>query len=54
MAAFLIIEEENENSNMEELNIILYEEGLEILSLDKRQLEYEEAIYLKGRMVGQT
>jgi hypothetical protein len=28
------------------------EEGIEILSLDKRLLEFEEAIYLKSRMIG--
>ena len=39
---------------MLELVTIMKEEGIEILSLDKRLLEFEEAIYLKSRMVGQT
>ena len=54
MAAFQIKDEDNEISNLEELAIILKEEGLEVLSMDKRLIEFEEAIYFKGRMVGQT
>lgn len=37
---------------MNELMTILKEEGLEVLSYDKRFLEFEEAIYLKSRMIG--
>ena len=33
---------------------ILKEEGMEVISVDTRHLEIEEAIYLKSRMVGQT
>ena len=33
---------------------ILKEEGLEILQLEKRDLDIEEAIYLKARMIGQA
>jgi len=33
---------------------ILKEEGLEVLSFDKRFMDIEEAIYLKSRMIGQT
>jgi hypothetical protein len=28
------------------------EEGLEIISLERRDLELEEAIYLKSKMIG--
>jgi hypothetical protein len=37
---------------MSELLTILKEEGLEVISVERRELEVEEAIYLKGRMIG--
>jgi len=37
---------------MNELLTIMKEEGLEVISLEKRELDVEEAIYLKSRMVG--
>jgi hypothetical protein len=37
---------------MGELLSILKEEGLEVISLEKRELDIEEAIYLKSRMIG--
>jgi hypothetical protein len=39
---------------MGELLSILKEEGLEVISLEKRELDIEEAIYLKSRMIGQS
>lgn len=39
---------------MSELLTILKEEGLEVISIERRELEVEEAIYLKGRMIGQS
>jgi hypothetical protein len=42
------------SQNLNELLSILKEEGLEIISLDNRFLEIEEAIFLKSRMVHQT
>jgi hypothetical protein len=39
---------------MSELLTILKEEGLEVISVERRELEVEEAIYLKGRMIGQS
>lgn len=33
---------------------IMKEDGLEIISLETRNLEIEEAIYLKSRMISQT
>lgn len=33
---------------------ILREEGLEVISIERRELEIEEAIYLKSKMIGQT
>lgn len=33
---------------------IIKEEGLEILQMEKRDLDIEEAIYFKSRMVGQA
>lgn len=33
---------------------ILREEGLEVISIERRDLEVEEAIYLKSKMIGQT
>jgi hypothetical protein len=31
---------------------ILKEEGLEVIAIEKRELEVEEAIYFKHRMIG--
>ena len=39
---------------MNELMNIMKEEGLEVISLERRDLEIEEAIYLKSKMIGQT
>jgi hypothetical protein len=52
LVAFQVRNADKETSNMNELMTILKEEGLEILSYDKRLLEFEEAIYLKSRMIG--
>lgn len=40
--------------NMAELFAILKDEGLEVVSIETRHLEVEEAIYLKSRIVTQT
>jgi len=45
---------EKEVQNLLELTSLLKDEGFEVLSVDKRLLEFEEAIYFKSRMVGQT
>jgi hypothetical protein len=37
---------------MNELMAIMKEEGLEVISLERRELEIEEAIYLKSKMIG--
>lgn len=39
---------------MKELLSIVKDEGLEVLQLEKRELDVEEAIYFKSRMIGQT
>ncbi len=33
---------------------IMREEGLEVISLEKKDLEIEEAIYLKSKMITQS
>ena len=50
--AFQVREEEHYNQNLKELTTILKEEGLEILSIERRYLEVEECLYFKNRMVG--
>jgi hypothetical protein len=54
MMAFQIRNDEMRTNNVNELMAIMKEEGLEIISLERRELEIEEAIYLKSRMIGQT
>jgi hypothetical protein len=54
MLAFQLREESTQTQNMSELLTILKEEGLEVISVERRELEVEEAIYLKGRMIGQS
>lgn len=52
MMAFQIRSTEMQTQNMNELMTIMKEEGLEIISLERRDLELEEAIYLKSKMIG--
>lgn len=52
--AFQIRSETMQTSNMNELMAIMREEGLEVISLEKKDLEIEEAIYLKSKMITQT
>ncbi len=54
MMAFQIRSETMETSNMNELMAIMREEGLEVISLEKKDLEIEEAIYLKSKMITQS
>jgi hypothetical protein len=54
MLAFQVRDETMQTQNMGELLSILKEEGLEVISLEKRELDIEEAIYLKSRMIGQS
>lgn len=54
MMAFEIRSTEMQTQNMNELMAIMKEEGLEVISLERRELEIEEAIYLKSKMIGQT
>ena len=54
MMAFQIRSETMETSNMNELMAIMREEGLEVISLEKKDLEIEEAIYLKSKMIAQS
>lgn len=51
MMAFQIRSDTMETSNMNELMAIMREEGLEVISLEKKDLEIEEAIYLKSKMI---
>jgi len=52
MMAFQIRNDEMRTNNINEMMAIMKEEGLEIISLERRELEIEEAIYLKSRMIG--
>lgn len=54
LATFQVRNTEKEVQNLLELTSLLKDEGFEVLSVDKRLLEFEEAIYFKSRMVGQT
>lgn len=54
VVAFQIRSTDNYIQNMKELMTIIKEEGLEILQMNKRELDIEEAIYFKSRMIGQT
>ena len=54
LSAFQVRDDQSYNQNLSELMAILKEEGLEILSLERRYLELEEAIYFKSRMISQT
>jgi hypothetical protein len=40
-----------QTSNTNELMAIMREEGLEVISMEKKDLEVEEAIFLKSKMI---
>ncbi|CDW75782.1 UNKNOWN [Stylonychia lemnae] len=54
IAVFQIRDTEHYFPNLNEFMTIIKEEGLEILQMEKRSLDIEEAIYFKNRIVGQT
>ena len=54
VAIFQVRDTEHEPANVKELLAILKEEGLEVLQLERRPLEVEEAIYIKNRLIGQS
>ena len=54
MMAFQIRNDTMQTSNTNELMAIMREEGLEVISMEKKDLEVEEAIFLKSKMIAQT
>lgn len=52
IAVFQVRDTENYQNNLNELLTIIKEEGLEVLQMEKRDIDVEEAIYFKTRMVG--
>lgn len=54
MLAFQVRDQHTKGQNVRELLTILKEEGMEIVQIENRYLEIEEAIYLKSRMMSQT
>jgi hypothetical protein len=51
MMAFQIRNDTMQTSNTNELMAIMREEGLEVISMEKKDLEVEEAIFLKSKMI---
>eukprot|EP00347_Sterkiella_histriomuscorum_P005365 403356888 len=54
IAVFQVRDTEKYQNNLNELLTIIKEDGLEVLQMEKRDLDVEEAIYFKTRMVGQA